>query len=150
MGRGFAILIQFSILSRIKVAQSSSKGWQLSLQQKFEYARFWKNSLKKKKKWPDCNFLESHQRDIMISCSVLSSSKVAQSSCQAWWPRFYRMQTFVLTCTRPFFNGKGKFNSRLILTILLILYHALIFVLDITLRLLPNLTFDTHQISSRI
>lgn len=49
MGRGFAILIQFSILSRIKVAQSSSKGWQLSLQQKFEYARFWKNSLKKKK-----------------------------------------------------------------------------------------------------
>ena len=86
MGRGFGILIQFSILSRIKVAQSSSKGWQLSLQQKFEYARFCRNLFfkkKKKKNRPDWNFLESHQRDIMISCSVLSSSKVAQSSCQA-------------------------------------------------------------------
>ena len=84
MGRGFGILIKFSILSRIKVAQSSSKGWQLSLQQKFEYARFCRNLfLKKKKNRPDWNFLESHQRDIMISCSVLSSSKVAQSSCQA-------------------------------------------------------------------
>ena len=50
MGRGFGILIQFSILSRIKVAQSSSKGWQLSLQQKFEYARFCRNLFKKKKK----------------------------------------------------------------------------------------------------
>ena len=84
MGRGFGILIKFSILSRIKVAQSSSKGWQLSLQQKFEYARFCRNLFfKKKKNRPDWNFLESHQRDIMISCSVLSSSKVAQSSCQA-------------------------------------------------------------------
>ena len=50
MGRGFGILIKFSILSRIKVAQSSSKGWQLSLQQKFEYARFCRNLFKKKKK----------------------------------------------------------------------------------------------------
>ena len=50
MGRGFGILIKFSILSRIKVAQSSSKGWQLSLQQKFEYARFCRNLFLKKKK----------------------------------------------------------------------------------------------------
>ena len=50
MGRGFGILIQFSILSRIKVAQSSSKGWQLSLQQKFEYVRFCRNLFFKKKK----------------------------------------------------------------------------------------------------
>ena len=86
MGHRFAVLFPFSILNRPEVTQSSSKGWKLSLQQKLQYTKFRKTCFWEQEY--NCSFFDRGRSNVMISCSVLSSSKVAQCSCKAWLQRF--------------------------------------------------------------